>query len=648
MKLQHPQLCRLVSLAFPVLLSGCALQSTAPPSSQSGASLQGQVHGGQQAVSGAQVYLFAVNTTGYAGSGIAPSTTNLSRPITLSGTGVATDNVATDPTYGDTYVTTDSFGNFSIGGDYTCTAADEVYLYAVGGNTGSGTNSAASFLALLGSCPAAGNFAATVPFVLMNEVTTVASAYALAGFATDALHISSSGSALAKTGVANAFANFTTLANVAKGTANSVNPNNSASTVPQAELDTLANILAACVNSTNTSPTNCTNLFSYVESAGTTGTPAKETATEAIYIAQHPGTNVTSLYALEGGTASPFAPILTTQPNDFTVAITWTGNGLAPVGVAIDASGAAWVTNFNPASLTKLLPNGANAPNSPFTGNGLAIPGGIAIDGSGNVWVTERNTSALSKFTNAGAVSGSSPFTGNGLSTPEPLAIDASGNVWVANFGGSSVSEFTPSGTVAGASPLAITGLSTDSAVTAIAVDASGYIWLDTHGGDGSELFKFNSSGTLQSPFPVTGNGLSYGAGLEFDNAGNAWAADNGGQLSAFTSAGAAFGTSPFSLGSNTTPIWLDIDGASNIWAAGIGGARLSENNSSGTLLSGSSGFGMTFTQEPLMVAVDGSGDVWATTPTTLEELIGAATPKVTPIAANLVAPYGTAAVNRP
>ena len=45
------------------------------------------------------------------------------------------------------YVTTDSNGDFTITGDYTCpTAYSETYVYAVGGNPGSGANSAATLL----------------------------------------------------------------------------------------------------------------------------------------------------------------------------------------------------------------------------------------------------------------------------------------------------------------------------------------------------------------------------------------------------------------------------------------------------------------------------------------------------------------------
>ncbi len=54
--------------------------------------------------------------------------------------GVAADERDRDRTAsGDYYVTTGSDGSFSISGDYTCTAGQQVYLYAVGGDPGLGT-----------------------------------------------------------------------------------------------------------------------------------------------------------------------------------------------------------------------------------------------------------------------------------------------------------------------------------------------------------------------------------------------------------------------------------------------------------------------------------------------------------------------------
>ena len=69
------------SLALSIVLTGCAIAPTASPSLDHGLALQGKVHGGQQPIVGAHVYLLAANTTGSAltttpaGNGTVPQQT---------------------------------------------------------------------------------------------------------------------------------------------------------------------------------------------------------------------------------------------------------------------------------------------------------------------------------------------------------------------------------------------------------------------------------------------------------------------------------------------------------------------------------------------------------------------------------------------
>ena len=169
--------------AFPLLslcliLAGCGGTYNAPPAKPSpGVKLSGSVHGGQQPIIGRHVYLFAANTTGYG----QPSLSLLNASVT----GLS-DSIGA-------YVTTDSQGGFTITGDYSCTPNTQVYLYSLGGNPGAGVNSGAGLLAALGNCPSSGSFLATVPFISVNEVTTVAAAYAIAGFATTAVAVDGAG-----------------------------------------------------------------------------------------------------------------------------------------------------------------------------------------------------------------------------------------------------------------------------------------------------------------------------------------------------------------------------------------------------------------------------------------------------------------------
>ena len=104
---------------------------------------------------------------------------------------------------------------------------------------------------------------------------------------------------------------------------------------------------AAALNSTGTvtgpsNPTPCYTLFYNAENGST---PAGDTATAAINIAHNPSLNITNLFSLQPGTGAAFQPALSGKPNDFTIAISYTGGLTNPDGIAVDKSGNVWVAN---------------------------------------------------------------------------------------------------------------------------------------------------------------------------------------------------------------------------------------------------------------------------------------------------------------
>ena len=136
----------IVPCSWVLVLSGCSVMQIATPStngSLAGSAMQGRVYGGQQPIVGAHVYFYAANTTGYGSASVS---------LLKSVSGTTLDGS------GNYYVTTDANGNFSITGDYTCpSSASQVYLYSIGGNSGSGTNNpSAGLMAAVGTCPAGG------------------------------------------------------------------------------------------------------------------------------------------------------------------------------------------------------------------------------------------------------------------------------------------------------------------------------------------------------------------------------------------------------------------------------------------------------------------------------------------------------------
>ncbi len=619
-----------------LMISGCSgVPGTSPTqtagSAVPGAPLQGMVHGGQQPIVGSHVYLYAANTTGYG---------NASVSLLANSGGTVSDG------HGKYYYPTGPNGTFSITGDFTCpSAGSQVYLYAVGGDPGlgDGANSAIGLIAGLGTCGSL----SSAPYVVVNEISTVATAFSIAGFAKDATDVSSSSSPLAtETDVPNAFATVTNLESLGRGVALPTTPNGNG-VVPQATIDTLADILGACVNSAGPTSTPCTTLFANAMNGNSQPT---ETATAAINIAHNPGANTATLYGLLP-TDLPFQPTLLFQPNDFTIAITYTGGGLdgtglSPSGVAIDASGNVWVPNYGSSSVSEFTPNGVPKSGSPFSAAGLDNPTSVAIDHYANAWIANFNGADISEFNAQGQrISGPPGYTGGGLNEPYGIAIDSVGNAWVANNGGNSLSEFESNAS----GGLALSGSSgygnqVLAGPAGIAADVNGNVWTTDYlaaTGSLAEAVPSTLPGQPPTVTLYTGGGLKSPYGVAIDGSGNVWATNRGGagSVSEFSSTGTAIsGKSAFSGGGLDNPYGIAIDGAGNVWAANNGGDSdsISEISSAGAAISGANGYVNVLMFSPYGIAVDGSGNVWVASDDNvapLTEFVGVATPVVTPLA---------------
>lgn len=408
-----------------LVASGCGVGAAGNAINQPGTTgalkVQGHVFGGQQPISGSTIQLYAANQTGYG----------------LSSTALLTSTV-----------TTDSSGGFYITGLYTCPyASSQVYLVATGGNSGSGTNANIAEMVPLGAC---GNLTSST-FVQLNELTTVAGAYALAQFMSSPTQLSVSPTNV--TGLTNAFSTVNKLVSVSVGTAPGTLP--TGATVSAALLNTLANILASCVNSNGVggSSSNCSTLFTNATPSG--GSAPTDTLTAALNIAKNPGLNVSNLFPLSAASA-PFQPALSSAPTAFTVAIRYAPTGIAaPSAAAVDTAGNLWVTNAGNNQLSVLDATLGSATN--YNTGSLNVPSGIAFDASGNAWVSNKGNNTLSAFTSAGV--GSVALSTN-LSSPTSVAVDPTGQIWVTDTGNAKVTSVTVSGTTVTGSTTYSTGTS--------------------------------------------------------------------------------------------------------------------------------------------------------------------------------------------
>ncbi len=613
-----------------LLLAGCATEGTAAPAPQAGAALQGRVHGGQSPIAGAQIYLLAAGTSGYGGA----STSLINRGS--SGT-----------TAIGQYVVTDAQGMFTITGDYTCTPNSQVYILALGGNPGLGegqTNPVLALMAVLGNCPSGGSFLSSIPFISINEVTTVAGVYALAGFMTDATHVASSGTALALTDIANAFATAGNLVNVGTGSAYSVTPSTTTGVVPQAEINTLGDILQACVNSsgdTTTTTAACYQLFA----ATNNGTAPANTVEAALHIAHAPGSNVNALYMLLTSIGAAFSPALSAAPNDWTIGITYSSPsfGLSPVSTAVDGTGNVWTVQQDTNSVTKLSSFGVMAAGSPFTG--FSLPTQVALDSLGNAWVTNAASSGQ-LLTNLGitkiaaADSSETNYTTGGIMRPAGVAIDAANNVWTANqvLAGGNVSRITNAG-AAFTTNVGPFGGTEEQAVQSIAIDGSGNAWTTTAY---NALNRMNAT-TGNLSYSNTYSALTLGA-LAIDSSSTVWIADPVNGVNGLNGATGSFlAGSPFSGGGIRNVSSIALDGANQVWTASYTAlstgctGQVSGITKTGVAVTPSSGYTTpTLSTETngcvYSLAIDGSGNIWYAGPGTITEFVGVAVPVHTPI----------------
>jgi len=585
--------------ALALLLAGCGTYSGPDAAAPASGAVSGAVHGGQQPVAGATIQLYAVGTTA--------------------------NKSAAAPLIGST-VTTASNGTFTITGDYSCTGNPLVYIVATGGNPGGGANSALSLMAALGAC----NGLTPSTFISINELTTVASVYALAPFMSGYKNVGAASASAA--GLANAFQTVNSLVNTATGGAPGLGlPANG--TAPTTELNTLADILAGCVNSTGTG-TPCTSLFSAATASG--GATPADTVGAALNIASHPGSNVAALFNLTMATP-PFAPTLTSAPNDWTVALKFADASLkSPYGLAIDATGNVWVTNESGASVTKLSGTGTVLSGTGgFTGGGLLGPKGIALDKSGDAWIANAGGSSVVELGPAGAViSGAAGFTGGGIDAPVALAIDSQANVWIANFSGNSVTLLSSAGVPNSQSPLTDSGALVNP--SGIAIDKSGYGWV-SNGGAGNIVLIQSESGSFYYE-SYTDNALQGPAGIAIDANSTKWVTANGiDGVSIFNAFAGAAAASPVRAAGLNLPIGIAVDGAGVVWATnGAAPGSLAELSSTGLLLSPATGFGAL--QTPVGIGIDPSGNLWTANlgDNSVSEFVGIASPVATPLAANV------------
>jgi hypothetical protein len=645
-RLQFPASKVIVASLVAVLLSGCSASfspSRVEPERVPIGNIQGTVHGGQAPITGAHIYLYAAGTSGYG--------TNATSLIS------ATAPNAFEDGDGNYYVVTDSNGNFALGGDYTCTQGQQVYMVAVGGNPGlSGTvnNTGIVQMAALAQCPAAGNLAAQVPYLVINEVTTVAFAYSMSGFATTAYNVSAD--ATGATAIANAMANANNIVNLQWGQAPAVTNGNTNSLNPQATIYALANILAACVNTSSATSTQCANLFKYATTSA--GVQATDEANAAFNIAHNQAQNVANIWNLSPATPV-FAPTLPAQPTDWTMPVIYNSlvsqpatNGDdqiigGPYNIAFDANGNAWIGD-RVKGVVEIGPQGAaNTYN-----DGFGMVKGVAVSpADGTIWVSDYGSSIVDVLDPSGAIS--QTVTTN-IKNNGPIltafSLDPAGSGYIAY----QANEETAGIVLFNASdPTYIkikyergsNGFPNVDTPGWIAVDNTGQAWLPST--DTSYTGNYSVSaknGAYAYNADQSAGPQSYSTASDGNS--NIWlTTDTGTPTLEEILSGATTVTSSITGGGMNAPYKLCVDGGNTIWIANDGANTVSAWSTSTNAWLAPNGFSTSAQNGTgaVVIGVDGSGNVWTgNADGSVTQLLGLATPTATPFYGGMTVTTGT------
>jgi hypothetical protein len=471
--------------------------------------------------------------------------------------------------------------------------------------------------------------------IVVNERTTVATAWAMAQFMNDFKIAGKS------PGLQNAAATVRNLVDLSNGDVGSVlaNPPNGTRTSTLATFNSLANLLSVCVNAADDAA--CGNLLSLATPLG--DKMPSNMLGAALNIAHNPTHNAAALFQLSQST-SEYAPALTKAPDAWILAVKYVGNGHefdGPGNMAVDRHGNLWITNNYDGSVVacggkqviELTPTGEDAPGAPFSGGGLDGAGfGISIDPKNNVWVGNFGfqgsgctnpppANSISEFNSEGVpLSLSSGYTGQGtISGPQATQSDFDGNIWVANYGtldnskpGTTITEFV------NGDPNQVKTFSNFGLVHPfdIAIDAHNNIWVTSRGNN--KVVHFGQDGSIIASY--TGAAFQAPLGIAIDTLGNAWVTS---QTGASITEIDIHGTTHVFQGGGLEGAWgIAVDGNDNIWVANFVGEAVSEfcgarvkncpsGFKTGDPISPRTGFTSEALQRLTGIVVDPSGNVW-------------------------------------
>jgi hypothetical protein len=630
-----------------------------------------QFMGAAQAANGtSQVNSYTVSAGGSA-------YTASSLTVTFTGGGCSTEPTAASLPVTSGAVTTGTYITTSVA--VGCTSAPTVTLSGAGG---SGATATANFSPVGGSGSVGGT---TIGSVSGTTAANGGNIGAPIGTVTSGtLTVTNP---LAYTDLKNAFATTGNLVIVPVGGVAGQYANE---TIESAKINTIANILAACVQTDGVTADSsiCSNLAAVTPTGVTpTGlTVPTDTVQIATYMALAPTTNVTNVFNNFATPQPIYQTALSTAPFDWTIGITYSGLGLsAPQYPAVDAQGNVWIGNgTSPVGLIQVTPLGQLGSGSPYLTSGYSTPSGMIVDPRGHVWTAVRSSTYnnLSEFNPTTQTQ--TKYTAQTGCVPTGIAINPNLDVLyscstITSSPAYPLNGLQNTGTISSpvyGSTSTIGNISTAGSAspttypTALSSDIFGNIFVPEYIAQPNAVVEmvpssFSGTPSLPTTYAATTytSGTSNGsnpASMGIDHAGNLLYAASSSFNKATLSSGSytiAHNSSTASGGLNGSRFGV-IDGAGSLWVANSGSTTVPTSGGTAYFtVSGINNAGVQITPTttanvnpggythnygtPRGIAVDGSGNIWvpnfvATTSSTnqITEIVGASVPVYTPLGA--------------
>ncbi len=278
------------------------------------------------------------------------------------------------------------------------------------------------------------------------------------------------------------------------GAARSTLPSNSQAVVPQAQINTLGNILQSCVDSGGgavqalasyvpggAGSSRCGDLFYWATPQNQTTVPSN-TLQVALNMARYPNNDVDALFHLQPRaiffTPSMVADTLSSDNStlmSFTLSIFYKGTGLT-------------------------------------SDTGMPYPVDVALDENDNAYVAYSggNTGTTYGAVDAFGPDGTGLFAGAHLTkiqNPGTIALDATGQAWLSNDAASNGNVYQIRNPASGGTYGAIAKTLTvpNGYAAGVAIDMSGNVWAVRDAASSQSLFRFNAANTYAvDPFTVS------------------------------------------------------------------------------------------------------------------------------------------------